>query len=30
VADRHERVRAEPFADVELILAVLFGDDAEE
>ena len=30
VADRHERVRAEPFADVELTLAVLFGDDAEE
>lgn len=30
VADRHERVRAEPFPDVELALAVLFGDDAEE
>lgn len=30
VADRHERVRAEPFPDVELALAVLFGDDVEE
>lgn len=30
VADRHERVRAEPFADVEITLAVLFGDDPDE
>ena len=30
VADRSERVRAEPFAELELTLGVLFGDDADE
>ena len=28
--ERGERVRAEPFADVELVVGVLFGDDPEE
>lgn len=29
-ADRTERVRAEPFDAIELIIGVLFGDDEEE
>jgi Uma2 family endonuclease len=29
-ADRSERVRAEPFAEIELAVGVLFGDDDDE
>jgi Uma2 family endonuclease len=29
-AGRHERVRAEPFAEVELPVGVFFGDDEED
>jgi Uma2 family endonuclease len=28
-AERHERVRAEPFADIELFVGSLFGDDED-
>jgi hypothetical protein len=30
IADRDERVRAEPFDAIELRVAVLFGDDDDE
>jgi Uma2 family endonuclease len=30
VADRHERIRAEPFEAIDFRLGVLFGDDDEE
>ncbi|WP_437302318.1 hypothetical protein [Sorangium sp. So ce388] len=30
LAERGERVRAEPFDAIELSVGVLFGDDAEE
>jgi Uma2 family endonuclease len=30
IAERGERVRAEPFADIELVVGVLFGDEPDE
>ncbi|HEY5945941.1 MAG TPA: Uma2 family endonuclease [Kofleriaceae bacterium] len=30
IAERHERVRAEPFADIELQVGVLFGDEPDD
>jgi hypothetical protein len=29
IAERDQRVRAEPFAAIELLIGVLFGDDDE-